>query len=120
MTVRLLLDEMLSDGIAAQLRAHGHDVLAVVADPSLVALPDAAILAHATSQDRAVVTRNIKDFAGLDSQYRASDSAHAGLVLVSTKAFPEDRHATGALVRSVEKLLTEGGIAPGEVCFPAS
>jgi hypothetical protein len=36
----LLLDEMFSDGIAQQLRAKAHDVISVVADPALVALPD--------------------------------------------------------------------------------
>jgi hypothetical protein len=40
----LLLDEMFSGAIAEQLRAKGHDVLAVVADPALVALPDEQIL----------------------------------------------------------------------------
>ena len=39
MTYPLLLDEMFSGAIAEQLRAKGHDVLAVVADPALVALP---------------------------------------------------------------------------------
>jgi Trk K+ transport system NAD-binding subunit len=40
MSYPLLLDEMFSGAIAEQLRAKGHDVLAVVADPDLVALPD--------------------------------------------------------------------------------
>ena len=40
----LLLDEMFSGSIAEQLRAKGHDVLAVVADPALVGLADEQIL----------------------------------------------------------------------------
>ena len=56
----LLLDEMFSCAIAGQLRGKGHDVLAVVADPALIGLPDDQILAHATETGRALVTANIK------------------------------------------------------------
>jgi len=52
----LLLDEMFSGAIADQLRAKGHDVIAVVADPALVGLSDDQILAHATDTGRALVT----------------------------------------------------------------
>jgi hypothetical protein len=40
---------MFSGAIAGHLRAEGHDVLAVVADPALIALPDEQILAHASA-----------------------------------------------------------------------
>jgi hypothetical protein len=49
----LLLDEMFSGTIAGQLRGQGYNVLAVVADPALVALPDEQILAYAVSTGRA-------------------------------------------------------------------
>lgn len=88
----LLLDEMFSGAIAGQLRAKGHDVLAVVAGPVLVALPEEQILAHAASTGRALVTANIKDFIPLDARYRAASQAHAGLILVSAKVtFPTRR-----------------------------
>jgi hypothetical protein len=38
---------MFSGAIAERLRAKGHDDLAIVADPALIALPDEQILAHA-------------------------------------------------------------------------
>src|SRR5258708_2697938 len=63
---------MFSDTIAQQLRAKGHDIIAVVADPALVSLPDDQILAHAAAAGRALVTANIKDFMPLDGQYRAA------------------------------------------------
>src|ERR1022692_5312375 len=44
-----------------------HDVLTVVADPALVALPDEQILAHAASTGRALVTPRIQDFLAPDS-----------------------------------------------------
>jgi Domain of unknown function (DUF5615) len=72
-----LLDEMLSGAIAEQLRAKGHDALAVADDPALISLPDDQILAHATTAGRALVTANIKDFMPLDAQYRAAGQAHA-------------------------------------------
>ena len=55
MSFPLLLDEMFSDTIAQQLRAKGHNVQAVVADPSLGSLPDDQILARATAAGRALV-----------------------------------------------------------------
>ena len=61
MSVPLLLDEMFSDTIAQQFHAKGHDVQAVVADPSLVSLPDEQILSRAAATGRAQVTANIKD-----------------------------------------------------------
>ena len=72
MSVPLLLDEMFSDAIAQQLRAKGHDVVSVVAHPALVGLPDDQILAYVTTEARALVTANIKDFMPLDSRYRAA------------------------------------------------
>jgi predicted nucleic acid-binding protein len=58
----LLQDEMFTDDIAQQLRSPGYDVISVVADPAPVGLPDDQILAHATTEGRALVTANIKDF----------------------------------------------------------
>ena len=89
MSQPLLLDEMFSDDIAQQLRAKGYDVISVVADPAMVGLPDEQVLAYATTQGRALVTANIKDFVPLDGRYRAAGQSHAGLILVSTKAFPQ-------------------------------
>jgi hypothetical protein len=103
----LLLDEMFSSTIAQQLRAKGHDVMAVVADPALTALPDDQVLAQAATAGRALVTANIKDFMPLDAEYRAAGHEHAGLILVSAKTFPQDRTFTAALVSSLSNLLDQ-------------
>jgi Domain of unknown function (DUF5615) len=103
----LLLDEMFSDTIAQQLRAKGHDVQAVVADPSLASLPDGQILARAAATGRALVTANIKDFMPLDAQYRAAGQEHAGLILVSAKTFPQNRSYTSAVTSALAALLEE-------------
>jgi Domain of unknown function (DUF5615) len=106
-SVPLLLDEMFSDSIAQQLRAKGHDVHAVVADPSLVSLPDDQILSRAAATGRALVTANIKDFMPLDAQYRAAGQAHSGLILVSAKTFPQNRSFTSAVISALAAFLDE-------------
>ena len=57
MTYPLLLDEMFSDAIAEQLRERQHDVVAVVASPTLVTLPDDQILTEAATAGRALAMR---------------------------------------------------------------
>jgi len=116
----LLLDEMFSEAIAQRLRAKGHDVQAVVADPSLASLPDDQILARAAATGRALVTANIKDFMPLDAQYRAAGQAHAGLILVSTKTFAQNRTYTTAVTSALLALLDgPGQIERGRVPFLA-
>jgi hypothetical protein len=110
----LLLDEMFSDAIAQELCGRVHDVLAVVADPALVALPDEQILAHAASTGRALVTANIKDFMPLDAGYRAAGRAHAGLILVHTKTFPQDRTYTSAVTKALSALLDQPNSIHGD------
>jgi Domain of unknown function (DUF5615) len=115
---QLLLDEMFSGIIAEQLRAKGHDALAVVADPALAGLADDQILAHATAVRRALVTANIKDFVPLDARYRAASQAHAGLILVSARTFPQDRTFTGAVIGTLSALLDQPSqIKPRQVLF---
>jgi hypothetical protein len=113
-----MLDEMLGERIAAHLAGKGHDVVSVVADPALVSLPDDQVLAEATRQGRALVTLNVKDFVPLDARYRASGRSHAGIVLISTKSFPQDRSFTGAVVGALDKLLQDtGALGSGQVVF---
>ncbi len=112
------LDEMFSDDIAQQLRAKGYDVISVLADPALVGLPDDQVLAHATTQGRALVTANIKDFAPLDGRYRAAGQSHAGLILASTKTFPQNRGFPSAITASLVTLLSSTAkIQSGQVLF---
>jgi hypothetical protein len=120
MSQPLLLDEMFSDDIAEQLRAMGHDVISIVADPALVGLPDEQVLAYAATAGRALVTANIKDFLPLDSRYRAADQPHAGLILISTKAFPQSRRFPSAITASLATLLSDTAkIQSGQVLFLA-
>ncbi len=120
MSFPLLLDEMFSDAIAQQLRAKGHDVQAVVSDPSLASLPDDQILSRAAGTGRALVTANIKDFMPLDARYRAAGQAHAELILVSAKTFPQNRSYTSTVASALAALLDgREQIEAGEVTFLA-
>ena len=114
----LLLDEMFSDNIAQQLRAKGHEVISVVADSALVGLPDDQVLAHATTEGRALVTANIKDFVPSDGRYRAAGQSHTGLILVSTKTFPQNRGFPATITTALATLLSgTAKIQSGQVLF---
>ena len=118
MSQPLLLDEMFSDSIAQQLRGKGHDVTSVVVDTSLLGLPDDQVLARAADAGRALVTANIKDFIPLDGRYRAASQPHAGLILVSTKTFPQNRTFTAAITSALAALLDgTPRVQPGQVLF---
>jgi hypothetical protein len=101
----LLLDEMFPEATADQLRAKGHDVRAVVATSAFAGLPDEEILIGAAEAGRALVTANIKDFMPIDARYRATGRTHAGLILVSTKTFPQNRTYIGAVTTALNSLL---------------
>lgn len=106
--------------IAEQLAAKGHDVRAVVATPEFIGLPDEEILIGATEAGRSLVTANIKDFMPLDARYRATGRTHAGLILVSTKTFPQNRGFVLAVTNALAALLaTEDGdqVTQGQVAF---
>jgi predicted nuclease of predicted toxin-antitoxin system len=118
MSQPLLLDEMFTDDIAQQLRTQGYDVISVVTDPALVGLPDDQILAYATAEGRALVTANVKDFVPLDARYRTADQSHAGLILVSTKTFPQNRGFPSAVTTALATLLSgTAKIQSGQVLF---
>ncbi len=120
MSPRVLLDEMFPQAMANQLNAKGHDARAIVADPEFAGLPDEDVLIGATEAGRALVTANIKDFMPIDARYRAVSRSHAGLVMVSSKTFPQGRAYVIAVTSALDALLTtEGGIQPGGVTFLA-
>ena len=62
--MKLLLDEMLSPDTAEQLRARGHDVQAIAASEH-AERDDPEVVELARSQQRAVVTNNVRDFRPL-------------------------------------------------------
>ncbi len=110
---RLLLDEMLSGEIAAQLRSRGHDVLAVVDDAALVGMPDEELLGYATSVGRCVVTANVRDFAALHATWSSHARSHAGIGYLVNRIFPQDRSFVGAVVAALDDALRAGQLSGG-------
>ena len=80
--MKLLLDEMYPRRLAEQLRAEGHDVVAVVELPDPLGREDAEVVRWAREHSRVVVTENVVDYApmGVD--------ALAGLLLVNVRRWP--------------------------------
>ncbi len=107
-TQKLLLDEMLSGDIAAQLQAMGHNLTAVVEDPALVGTPDEELLAQATSSGRILVTANVGDFAAIHASWSSRGHSHAGLIYVVNRVFPNDRSFVGAIVTALDDKIVTG------------
>ena len=74
---QLYADEDFPHPVADALKALGHDVLTALTDGRAnQKIPDAEVLAHATTLDRAVLTHNRRDYIRL---HRAS-TQHAGII----------------------------------------
>lgn len=102
--MRVLLDEQLSPQIAVLLRHAGYDVLAVVDRDDLLGCSDKIVFEIASSEGRALVTNNIKDFRPLAAEWHARGRTHPGLILLpSTRS--RTRAAVPALAAAVEAIL---------------
>jgi predicted nuclease of predicted toxin-antitoxin system len=104
--VKLLLDEMISATVAEQLRARGHDVVAVrdLVLAHLRGVDDCLLLDHAAEEHRAVVTDNIPDFVRCHQRRVDRDNPHYGLLLFTNDTFPRHRHDAfvGQLMAALE------------------
>jgi predicted nuclease of predicted toxin-antitoxin system len=94
--LKALLDEQQSPQIAELLRQTGLDVEAVADRPDLIGRSDVFIFEAACSEDRAVITNNVKDFHPLAAQWLAQGRVHAGLILLpSSRAHTRRHHGAG-------------------------
>ena len=101
--MRLLLDEMYPSLIARELRARGHDVVSVHESPGR-GTSDEEVLDHARSEERAVVTENVRDYRPLAEALLASGNSHAGLVFTTSRRWP--RTDPGSLITALDTLIT--------------
>jgi hypothetical protein len=95
---KLHLNENLSPRLASELRKYGFDVVATQEIEGLLSAPDDVQLAHAASEQRAILTFNIGDFSILHEQYLAEGKEHWGIVL-------SNREPIGELIRRILRLL---------------
>ena len=104
--MNLLLDEMISWRIAAELRRMGHGVVAVKRDRSeLEQQSDGTILEAAAAEKRAVVTNNVRDFRVAHERVLARGDTHYGVVYTFDGSLPRNKAAIGLWVTTLERFL---------------
>jgi len=109
---RLLLDEMFSPAIAAELCDRGHDVIAVADRPDLRAKSDEEIFAWASAERRWLLTENVKDFRPILLRALTGGQPGCGLLFTSSRAFPRSRKNPGPLINALHAWLTAEPPAP--------
>jgi hypothetical protein len=102
--VKLLLDEHYADAIAVQLRAAGHDAV-TVSELGIKGIDDEPLLAFAASEERALLTNNVRDFAFIAAAWAADGRDHHGLLFTSDQSLPRGRSAIGLHVAALRGLL---------------
>ena len=98
---------MYSAAIAAQLRRRNHDVIAVLERADLAGETDDVIFAAATTEGRAIVTKNIRDYIGLSDRALSTGRGHPGLLLASERSLPRGKAEIGAVVLALERVLRD-------------
>ena len=100
--MKLYLDEDLSPRIAELLRRRGVDVSSAQ-DLANTQLNDRAQLDYATREGRAIVTANVIDFIQLAHDAVATNTRHAGIVLVPPSFRRDEFQAiANAIVEALE------------------
>jgi predicted nuclease of predicted toxin-antitoxin system len=110
--LRLLVDEMFSPTIAAELRALGYDVIAVADHADLRSKSDEEIFAWASAERRWLLTENVKDFRPIMLRALQAGSPGCGLLFTSSRAFPRSRKNPGPLIRALHAWLAAGPPPP--------
>jgi Domain of unknown function (DUF5615) len=105
--LKLLLDEMFSPLVAAELRARGRDAVAIKEREAWQSASDPEVIALVRTERRAVVTANLRDFRPLHAELVApGGQGHAGMVFFPP-TFRPTRAATGRIVAALEAWLAE-------------
>ena len=109
---------MFSPLVAAELRARGHDAVAIRERDERQSRSDPDVVALARAEQRAIVTANLRDFRPLHAELVAAGrESHAGMMFVRA-SFWLTPAATGQIVTALEARLAEypgdGDLANGE------
>jgi hypothetical protein len=100
---------MYSRLIARELRRRGHDVVSVHDKPGS-GTADEVVFDYARSQQRALVTENVRDYRPLADAVISVEERHPGLVFTTEKRWP--RRDPGALIAALDGMLKS---TPGEL-----
>ena len=104
--MKLLLDEMNSWRVAAELRRGGHDVVAVKRDrPELEQRPDGTILQSAATEQRAVVTNSVRDYRQEHDRILARGETHYGVIFTYDDTLPRNKPSFQLWVATLEGFL---------------
>jgi predicted nuclease of predicted toxin-antitoxin system len=115
-SLRLLLDEDISQRVAEGLRRRGIDAVSVYeVGRANRRVPDEEQLAFAAGDGRVLVTYNRADYQALDGRWRLDGREHAGILWCSERSTP--RRAIGELVRALETTALVGESLRG-LCLP--
>ena len=109
---QLLMDEMFSPVIAAELRTLGHDVVAVTEQPQLRASTDEQVFAWACARGCWLLTENVRDFRPIVLRALNSGMPASGILCTSSRTFPRSRKNPGPLVAALHAWLTAGPPGP--------
>lgn len=111
--MRLALDYHYSPQIAEALRDRGFDVIAV-AERGWQEEDDEPLLTLCGSEQRALVTNNVGDFAPLARAWALEGRSHSGLIFTSDASLPRTRNTIG---RYVDALAALAGANPKNDSF---
>jgi hypothetical protein len=100
--LRLVLDEMYSNAIAVELRARGHDVVAVTERSDLRQLQDDELLRLMAGEQRVVVTENALHFIPHFTAMLGRGETCYGLLLTSNESMPRRSATIGTFVAVIE------------------
>jgi hypothetical protein len=103
---------MFAPAIATALRTRNHDVVAVAERDDLRSMTDESLFAWAATEDRWLVTENVKDFRPILLQALQTGQASGGLLFTSSRAFPRSRKDLGPLIEALHHWLVVGLPAP--------
>jgi predicted nuclease of predicted toxin-antitoxin system len=102
--LKLLLDEHYANQIATDLRAAGHDVV-TVSELQMKGIGDESLLELASSEQRALLTNNARDFIPIVGRWATSGRDHCGLLLTSDDRMPRHKGTSGLYVRTLRAIM---------------
>lgn len=102
--MKLLLDNHYPLLIPKGLRERDHDVVAAH-EQGWADEDDEALLALGVGEQRALLTNNVRDFAGIAQRWAAQGRSHYGLIFTADASRPRTRNAVGRYVEDLHVLL---------------